>query len=77
MGGELMQNADGSRSVRFADGRVEQVPADGERGLGVSSIFPRLEISSAVVFEADLFAHRVLLCSNYLEEAKNRIKAVD
>ena len=39
MGGEFIENADGSRSVRFDDGRVERVPEDGERGLGVSQ-FP-------------------------------------
>jgi hypothetical protein len=36
IGGEILDNADGTRSVRFADGRVEQIPQDGERGLGVS-----------------------------------------
>ena len=32
-----MDNQDGTRSVRYADGRVEPLGADGERGLGVSS----------------------------------------
>jgi hypothetical protein len=33
---EILENGDGTRSVRFEDGRVEQIPPDGDRGLGVS-----------------------------------------
>jgi hypothetical protein len=36
--GEFIENQDGSRSVRYADGRIEPLPQDGERGLGVSSL---------------------------------------
>ena len=36
VGGQIIENGDGTRSVRFDDGRVEQIPQDGDRGLGVS-----------------------------------------
>jgi hypothetical protein len=37
--GELITNPDGSRSVRMPDGSVQLVGADGERSLGVSSVY--------------------------------------
>jgi hypothetical protein len=36
MSGEIVANSDGSKSIRYADGRVEPLGADGERSLGVS-----------------------------------------
>jgi hypothetical protein len=35
--GEIVDNQDGTRSIRYADGRVEPLGQDGERSLGVSS----------------------------------------
>ena len=45
-----MDNQDGTRSVRYADGRVEPLGADGERGLGVSSnslVLPLVVVDTA------------------------------
>lgn len=39
MEGEVVNNADGTRSIRFPDGRVEPLSADGERGFSVSCSF--------------------------------------
>jgi hypothetical protein len=35
-GEQIITNPDGSQSVKYPDGRVEPLPADGDRGLGGS-----------------------------------------
>ena len=49
--GEILDNQDGTRSVRYADGRVEPLGADGERGFGVglnSQVLHLVVLSSAI-----------------------------
>jgi len=61
--GEIITNPDGSQSLRHPDGKVEPLPADGERGLGVCySLFIYVFLEERKCMSADGFSP--LLCSS-------------